>query len=391
MLKLSDRSKCLKQSGIRSASVRCAAIDGINLGQGVCDIPIVDPIKEGAYSAIREDKSLYSPYNGIESLRNALSKKIKSFNGISVNPETEIMVTHGATGGFVTAILALLNPGDEVILFEPFYGYHQHLLQLYGMSIKTVPIDLKTFDVNIDAVRKVITKKTRCMVICTPNNPTGKVFTKEELSTLGDLARENNLAIITDEIYEYITYPGHHHVSIASLEDHFERTITLSGFSKTYNMTGWRLGYAHGPASVIEKMSLLQDLIYVCPPTPLQHAGLSALALDDSYYKNLAHQYLVKRDEVVEALRALGFELTSPQGAYYLMADIQKLGLKNDVYAAEFLLNHAKVATVPGHSFYEKKDAGQNILRICYALEESKVKKALHQMKEALSQAYSCN
>ncbi len=385
MSRLSDKSKDLKQSGIRSASVKCAAIGGINLGQGVCDIPVIAPIKQAAYDAIERDKSIYSPYNGIRSLRFALAEKIKQFNRINAEPDTQIMVSHGSTGAYVCAINALFNAGDEVILFEPFYGYHKNILELNGITVKSVAINLQTLSIDMDEVRAAVTPLTRGMVICTPNNPTGKVYSQQELLALGNIARENDLYMITDEIYEYITYPGYEHVSIASLEDHFERTLTISGFSKTFNMTGWRLGYVSGPQEIIEKMSLLQDLIYVCPPTPLQYACITALNVDEEYYTNLAQEFLTKRDHVVQTLNDLGFKVPLPQGAYYLMADISELGLGDDEAVASYLLDNAKVASVPGRSFHLDKNKGHNIIRICYALREEKINMALEQITKALA------
>jgi len=284
---LSDRTAQLKQSGIRSVSKRCAELKGFNLGQGVCDIPIDDTIKAAAAEAINANKNLYAASEGVYPLRQAIAKKIKHFNQVDVDPETEILVAHGATGAYVAAVQVLYNPGDEVILFEPFYGYHKGILELFGVTVKAVPINRQDYSFDMDALTAAISNKTRGIVICSPGNPSGKVFTKDELIALGELAKERNLSIITDEIYEYFTYPGHEHVSLASINDYAERTVTLSGFSKTYNMTGWRLGYAYGPAEIINKMGLVHDLVYVCPPTPLQHAVIPALDFAQHYYDTM--------------------------------------------------------------------------------------------------------
>lgn len=387
MPKLSDKTNSLQQSGIRAASTRCAAIQGINLGQGICDLPIVEPIKQAAYLAIQQDHSTYSACEGLFLLRQKLAKKMHSFNQMTVDPHAEIVITHGSTGAFVAAIMTLFNPGDEVILFEPFYGYHKNILELQGLSVRAVPLCLENLTFAEADLERAITAKTKGIVICTPNNPSGKVFSKEELSFIGNLAEKHDLFVITDEIYEYITYPGYEHVSLASLGQFKERTVTISGFSKTYNMTGWRMGYAVAPADIAQKMSLIQDLLYVCPATPLQHAVLAALDLPQSYYDDLRAGYLHSRNFVVQALRDLGFKLTEPQGAYYLMADFSALGFANCDEAAQSLLDRAKVATVPGSAFYIHKSAGNQVLRFCYALTEDKLERALGQLRTVLATA----
>ncbi len=385
MLKISEKTQHLKQSGIRNASTRCNEIGGINLGQGVCDIPIVKSIKQSACDAINNDKSLYSPCEGILELRQAVAKKLKSYNKISADPATEVVITHGSTGAFICAIMTLFNPGDEVILFEPFYGYHKNILNLHNIQVKSVPMSLDDLTFDPEDVRKAITPKTKGIVICTPCNPSGKVFTQQELQTLGEIAEKHDLAVITDEIYEYITYPGYTHVSPASLPIFKPRTITISGFSKTYNMTGWRLGYATGPQHIISKMALVQDLVYVCPNTPLQHAVLAAFDLPDSYFEEMKKTYHVKRDSVVNTLIELGFKPTVPQGAYYIMADFSKLKFKDDEQAAQSLLENSKVATVPGRSFFIDAKRGEKYIRVCYALNEQKINLAMQQLKVALA------
>lgn len=377
----SEKTKHLKQSGIRAASTKCAALNGINLGQGLCDLPTPDAIKQGAYDAIAENKSLYSPCEGILPLRQAISKKLASFNKIKADAESEIIVTHGSTGAFVCAINTVFNPGDEVILFEPFYGYHKNLLKLHGISIRPVSINLDNLQFSIDELANAITEKTKGIVICTPCNPCGKIFTRNELQAIGELVQKHKLYVITDEIYEYITYPGFEHVSPASLPAFEHQTITISGFSKTFNMTGWRLGYAAGPKDIIAKMALVQDLLYVCPATPLQHAALKAFEINDDYYQNMRKTYLAKKELVVSALENLGFKVTTPQGAYYLMADFSALHFADDEAAANFILEKAKVATVPGRSFFDNPEHGKHYLRLCFALDETKLDLAMTQMQ----------
>ncbi len=386
-MKLSKRSQSLTQSAIRSASSRCNQIGGINLGQGICDVPIDNAVKEAAYHAIQDNHNLYSDYAGVEQLREAIAHKLQNFNAINVKDAREIMVGHGATGAYVSAAMVLFNPGDEVILFEPFYGYHKNILALQGVDVHPVSIDLETFEIDWQGLEQAITNNTRAIVICTPCNPSGKVFTQEELTRIGGLAKQHDLWIITDEMYEYITYPGHEHFSIASLEEFAPRTITLSGMSKTYNMTGWRLGYAHGPVAVIEKMGLLQDLLYVCPATPLQHAAVAAFQLPESYYENMRAEYSEKRDIVLNAMEDLNLTATAPQGAYYIMADVTSLGYKNDVDAVQGILEGAKVACVPGSAFYANPTENKQWMRICYSVDKEKVAQAMDNMKKCLKKS----
>lgn len=378
----SDKTKNLKQSGIRAASTRCAKIGGINLGQGVCDMPTPEIIKQATYQAIESDHNMYSACEGVLSLRQAIADKLASFNGIKADAETEVIVTHGSTGAFISAITTLFNPGDEIILFEPFYGYHKNIIELQGFKTRGVPINLENFEIDFDALNKAITSNTRGIIICTPCNPSGKVFTKQELLKIGALVKQHNLWVITDEIYEYITYPGYTHISPASLDDFKNRTITISGFSKTYNMTGWRLGYAAGPAEVIAKMALVHDLLYICPPTPLQHGVLAAFNLQPNYYEKMRAIYLNNRNLVVDVLTTLGFKITVPQGAYYLLADFSNLSFADDEEAATKILENAKVATVPGRAFFTNETQGKKILRVCFALNETKIAKAMQQLTE---------
>lgn len=384
MKPISQRALQLKQSGIRSASVRCAEINGINLGQGLCDLPVPTPIREAAERALRENHNKYSPCEGILPLREKLAQKIRNENQISVKTEN-VIVTHGSTGAFVSATVTLLEEGDEAILLEPFYGYHKNVFDLHGVVVKTAPLSLGDFSFDLNQVRSLITEKTKVIVLCTPCNPCGKIYSENELKQLGDLAKEHDLWIWCDEIYEYIVYPGYKHVSPASLEGLFERTITFSGFSKTYNMTGWRLGYASGPEDVMQKMALAQDYLYVCPNTPLQHAVLTALELPQNYYTELANTYLKKRDYFLQGLKDIGFTFSVPQGAYYVMAEYQALGFKDDLDARDALLEKAKVATVPGRSFYLNPQDGKTSLRFCYAVDDEKLEKALQSMKTAFN------
>ena len=242
-------------------------MQGINLGQGISGLSVDEVIKEAAYTAMQENHNSYSACEGVIELRIAVSQKIQSYNGVFYDPNHEIVITHGSTGAFVCACKTLFNPGDEVIIFEPFYSYHQSILKLFNVTIKTIAINLDDLSIDLLTLPKLITSKTKGIVICNPNNPSGKVYSKEELTKIGKIASDHNLYIISDEIYEFITYPNFPHISMASLTEFRDRTLVISGFSKTFNMTGWRLGYIVGPAAILQTIALVQDLLYVCPST----------------------------------------------------------------------------------------------------------------------------
>ncbi len=388
MKPLSARTQHLAQSKIRAVTQMINATGGINLGQGICDLPTPEPIKAGAKKAIDENLSIYSNYAGIEKLRTAILNKAQRFNQIPAKDESEVMVSIGSTGAFVAAIFALLDPGDEVLLFEPFYGYHRNLIRLTGATSNHVPARGLNWTIDFDEVARAITPATKVIVINTPGNPNGKVWTRDELTAILGIAEKHGLYIITDEIYEYMVYDDHEHISLASLPDAYERTVTLSGFSKTYNMTGWRLGYAVGPDPIIAKMGLLNDLFYICAPTPLQHGLADAFSMSDAYFDQMLADYRVKRDMMCDALEVAGFTFTPPQGAYYVLAGFEKLqgkvpGFTTCQEACETLIQRAGVATVPGDAFYHNPDLAPPSLRFCYAKEFPVLEQACTQLKKA--------
>jgi aminotransferase len=366
MNQLSDRLRGLLQSDIRRMSRECERVGGINLGQGICDLPTIPELVEGACEAIRSSKATYSKFEGIDLLRERIAQKMEHFNGMRFDPATEIVVTVGSTGGFAMSVMATLNPGDEVILFEPYYGYHLNNLKLLGVQTKFVPLrEHDNWSIDFDALRQAFGPKTRGIVVCTPSNPCGKVFTRDELERIGALCREFNAWAYTDEIYEYIMYDGRKHVSMASIDSCRDVTITISGFSKTFSVTGWRVGYVAAPQRVASAIGLVNDVFYICAPTPLQWGIARALEIGDDYYENMARDYQKKRDMLAEALREAGFKPFPPQGAYYMLAEIPD-SFANDRDAANALLEEVRVASVPGSAFYVS-DRGARMLRFCYA------------------------
>lgn len=383
------RAQSLEQSDIRSVTRRVEAVDGINLGQGVCDLPTPQPIKARAQQAIAEDRSIYSHHAGIEPLRRAILEKGQAENDLSATSPDEVVVGVGSTGCFVSAAFTLLEEGDEVVLFEPFYGYHRNILELTGATIRTVPLGGPDAQFDPGAVEAVLTPDTKAIVVNTPANPSGKVWTRAELESLLDLMTTYDLMAVTDEIYEYMLYDGAEHVSLAALPGAYERTITLSGFSKAYNVTGWRLGYGVAPAPIAEKMGLMNDLLYICAPRPLQHAALAAFEeLDESYVAQLQADYAERRRLLCETLDDIGFDVPWPDGAYYTLADFEPLaddraGFEDDATACETLVSEAGIGSVTGRSFYEDPADGRTQLRFCFAKEIPVLEQACAQLREA--------
>jgi aminotransferase len=379
MNQISDRVRNVVQSDIRRMSRECERVGGINLGQGICDLPTIPELVEGACEAIASSKATYSKFEGIDLLRERIAKKCERFNGFSVDPASQLVVTVGSTGGFATAAMATLNAGDEVILFEPYYGYHLNTLRILGVETKFVPLNPPDWAIDFDALRAAFTPKTRGIVVCTPSNPCGKVFTRDELEKIGALAREHDAWVYTDEIYEYIVYDGRRHVSIASIESCRDVAITISGFSKTFSVTGWRIGYVAAPKQVAGPIGLVNDLFYVCAPTPLQWGIARALEIGEEYYAQLAADYEKKRDMLADALREAGFTPYVPQGAYYLLAEVPP-ELGDDKEAATALLEGSQVAAVPGSAFYAS-DRGKKLLRFCFAKDFDALEEACRRVR----------
>lgn len=379
MNQISDRVRNVVQSDIRRMSRECERVGGINLGQGICDLPTIPELVEGACEAIASSKATYSKFEGIDLLRERIAQKCERFNGFGVDAASQLVVTVGSTGGFATSAMATLNAGDEVILFEPYYGYHLNTLRILGVETKFVPLNPPDWAIDFDALRAAFTPKTRGIVVCTPSNPCGKVFTRDELEKIGALAREHDAWVYTDEIYEYIVYDGRRHVSIASIESCRDVAITISGFSKTFSVTGWRIGYVAAPKQIAGPIGLVNDLFYVCAPTPLQWGIARALEIGEEYYAKLAADYEKKRDMLADALREAGFTPYVPQGAYYMLAEVPP-ELGDDKEAATALLEGSQVAAVPGSAFYAS-DRGKKLLRFCFAKDFDALEEACRRVR----------
>ncbi|MCU1286609.1 MAG: Aspartate transaminase [Acidobacteriales bacterium] len=387
MIGLSRIASDIAQSEIRVMSVECERVRGVNLAQGVCDTEVPLTVRRAAAAAIESGANQYTRLDGIPTLRQAIANKLRDYNGLNVDPEREVLVTSGATGGFSAACLALLNPGDEVIIFEPFYGYHTHTLT--AMNVVPVFVRLAAPDWNFDPadVEGAITPRTRAVVINSPANPSGKVFSRGELQSLAEIVIRHDLLLITDEIYEYFLYDGHQHISAASLPGMAERTITISGFSKTFSITGWRVGYLACPAKWKTAIGYFHDLAYVCAPSPFQHGAAAGLNdLDASFYSDLRREYLQKRDMLCQALTVAGLTPSIPQGSYYVLADSSSLAGSNSKQKAMTLLNETGVASVPGAAFYHD-NSGDNLLRFCFAKKTEDLENACGRLQRLRSPA----
>ncbi|HWR14265.1 MAG TPA: pyridoxal phosphate-dependent aminotransferase [Terriglobales bacterium] len=382
MPSLSARAGRIAQSEIRVMSVECEKVCGVNLAQGVCDTPVPIEVRQAAEQAIELGHNSYTRLDGVHPLRQQIARKMLDFNGVGCDPEKEVVVTAGSTGAFYCACLALLNPGDEVILFEPYYGYHLHTV----LSVDAVPVyvTLKAPDWKFwpEDVEKAITPRTRAIVVNSPANPSGRVFSRTELETIAELAKKHDLFVITDEIYEYFLYDDLQHLSMATLPGMRDRTITISGYSKTFSITGWRIGYAVADARWAHAIGYYSDLCYVCAPAPLQHGVAAGIALlKDDFYRELRTEYAKKRDLICSTLDEVGLTPSVPSGAYYVLSDASKLPGNSSKAKSMYLLEKTGVATVPGGAFYHD-DAGENLIRFCFAKTQSDLENACERLRK---------
>jgi aminotransferase len=376
----SQRAKRIVQSEIRVMSVECERIKGINLAQGICDTPVPEVVREGARSAMERGINSYTRAEGLTDLRRAVAEKMRRFNGLDCDPETEVIIHSGSTGAFYASCLALLNPGDEVILFEPFYGYH--LNTLTAVEVKPVFVTLQAPDWNFrpQDLEAVVTPHTRAIMINSPANPSGKVFTRQELEWLADFARRHDLFVFTDEIYEYFIYEGSH-ISPATLPGMRERTITISGYSKTFSITGWRIGYMICDRKWAQSIAYFHDLIYVCAPAPLQIGVAEGIVkLPESFYRGITEEYLRKRDLLCNTLSEIGLTPSVPAGAYYVLADASILAGKTSKEKSMTLLRETGVATVAGSAFYQA-GGGERLIRFCFAKSDEELREACRRLQ----------
>jgi aminotransferase len=390
-LGLSELAPGVVQSEIRAMTQECDRMGGVNLAQGVCDTEVPEVVAEGAIRAIRDGLNIYTRMDGIERLRRAIAGKVERTLGATsefrVDPDREVFITNGVTGAFQAGVMALLNPGDEVLLFEPFYGYHASTLR----SIRAVPVPVALADpdwtLDVAAVRAAVTPRTRAMVINTPSNPAGKVFARSELEALAEIAEEFDLFVFTDEIYEHFIYGGVKHISPATIPGMRERTILMSGFSKTFSVTGWRVGYLIADAKWVPSIGYFHDLTYVCAPAPMQQGcadGVEKLGPD--FYEGLATEHEVKRTMIVDALRDAGMRPHVPDGAYYVLASAANLPGATAAQKARALLAKTGVASVAGSAFF-RPGKGEDLLRFCFAKKDKDLAEACRRLRALVNRS----
>lgn len=382
-LSLSQLAPRTYQSEIRAMTAECERMGGINLAQGVCDTPVPAAVEAAAIEAMRAGHNIYTRCDGVERLRHAIAEKQLRDYGLRYDAEREVMATCGATAGFHVAVMALLNPGDEVIVFEPFYGYHVNTLRALGAVPVVVALAEPDWQLDLDALRAAVTPRTRALLLNTPANPSGKIFTRIELEAIAAIAIERNLFVITDEIYEYFVYDGAKHICPATLDGMKERTIVISGFSKTYSITGWRVGYAAADARWMKAMAHFHDLTYVCSPAPLQHGVAAGLEqLPPEFYVEIAAAHRSKRERLAAALRAAGLDPMIPPGAYYILARAGRLPGKTAAEKARALMARTGIASVAGSAFF-RSERGENLLRFCFAKQDAELDEACGRLRKA--------
>jgi aspartate/methionine/tyrosine aminotransferase len=363
----SRRAEGFTESVIREMTRLCQAYDAINLAQGFPDFDPPNVVKSAASKAIRDGYNQYSTTHGVPSLRQAIADKMSTYNHVPCNPDDNVTVTCGTTEGMISSLLALLNPGEEVVIFEPFYENYGPDSILSGAKCRYVALEEPSFRIDEEKLKAAFSRKTKAVIVNTPHNPTGRVFTRHELELIRDLCMEYDAFAITDEIYEHILYDGRKHVSIASLDGMANRTMTISGFSKTYSATGWRVGYVIAPKKLTGAVRKVHDFLTVCAPTPLQEACIAALKLPLSYYRDLRALYAKSRELLLQTLEDASFICTIPEGAYYVWTDIRRTGFKNDRKLAEHLIKKIGVGAVPGSSFYHIPSRGRLKLRFSFS------------------------
>ena len=382
MLSLSKKAALVTQSDIRAMSIESDRVGGINLSQGVCDTEVPLPVLRDAQRAIDEGMNSYTRFDGLPELREAIAKKMLDYNGISADPETEITVSAGSTGAFYSACLAVLNPGDEVVVFEPYYGYHISTL----LAVDVVPAYVTThapdWAFTQQDLEDAVSSRTKGILVCTTSNPTGKVFTRAELTLIANFAASHDLFVFTDEIYEYFVYDGREHISIGSLPGMAERTITISGFSKTMSITGWRIGYSVSDSRWAQTIGYMSDLVYVCAPAPLQLGVARGMSeLGPSYYTDLRASYTAKRDKICGALTQAGLTPCIPEGAYYILADVSKLPGSGSKEKAMHILSEVGVASVPGEAFYHA-EGGADLVRFAFSKTDEDLDEACRRLRQ---------
>jgi aminotransferase len=376
----SRRTLHIAESVIREMTRLALASGATNLAQGFPDFPAPAVLKEAAADAIAADINQYTITWGAKPLRNAIAAKYARDYGMQFDPEREITICCGATEGMIASMMAVMDPGDEVVLFEPFYENYGPDSELCGASPRYVPLRAPDWTFDPDELRRAFTPRTKAIILNSPNNPTGKVFTRTELEFIAGLCQEFDCLAITDEIYEHILYDGAVHVPIMSIDGMRQRSILVNSMSKTYSVTGWRVGWVLAPPDLTNSIRRVHDFLTVGAAAPLQQAGVVAMSLGPEYYAGLAQEYARRRDHLMGSLEGAGFKCLGPRGAYYVMTDISNFGFSDDVKFVRHLIEHAGVAAVPGSSFYAHSLRGIQQIRFCFCKKYETLELARHQL-----------
>lgn len=378
---LSRKSSRFTESVIRGMTVEALTHGAVNLAQGMPDFPAPAEIKAAACRAIEADINQYAVTWGARNLRHAIAEHAGWHLGLEVDPETEITVTCGSTEAMLVALLSIVNPGDEVILSQPFYENYWPDCVLVGATPRFAPMRPPGWAFDLDELAAAFNDRTKAIILCNPNNPTGTVFDRTQLDAIAALCRKWDVIAITDEIYEHIVYDGRPHIALASLEGMRERTVTIGGMSKTYAVTGWRIGTMIAPKALTHAFRQVHDYVSIGAAAPLQEAGAYAYRMPRAYYDQLAADYQARRDRFCSTLVEIGFGLEPPQGAYYVMSDISAFGAVDDVEFSRYLVREVGVASVPGSSFFNDKSLGRSFVRFCFCKRDATLDEAIARLR----------
>jgi aminotransferase len=379
---LSHKASRFTESVIRGMSVEARRHGAVNLAQGMPDFSAPPELKAAACRAIESDINQYAITWGATNLRQAVAEHAGWHLGLNVDPETEITVTCGCTEAMIVALIALINPGDEVILSQPFYENYWPDCVLAGAIPRFVPLHPPDWTFDLDELAAAFNDRTKAIILCNPNNPTGTVFRRDELQAVAALCQKWDVIGITDEIYEHIIYDGRPHVCLAAIDGMRERSVTISGMSKTYAVTGWRIGTMIAPPHLSHAFRQVHDFVSIGAAAPLQEAGAFAYRMPRSYYDKLAADYQARRDRFCSAALEIGFDLQFPQGAYYVMTNISAFGATDDVAFARYLVREIGVATVPGSSFFRDKERGRQFIRFCFCKRDETLDEAISRLRK---------
>ncbi len=382
--RISDKACRFTESVIREMTRLALEHGAVNLAQGFPDFPAPEEVKEAAVSAVRADVNQYAITWGAREFRRAIAERFERDTDLAIDTEREITVCCGATEAMIASLLAIVNPGEEVVVFEPFYENYGPDAIICGAQPRFVRLHAPDWSIDPRELAAAFNDRTRAVILNTPNNPTGKVFAREELELIAEQCRRWNVCALTDEIYQYLVYDGSCHISLATLPGMRERTVTINGMSKTYSVTGWRVGYAIAAPEITNAIRKMHDFLTVGAAAPLQAAGAVALRLPEDYYRKLCADYVARRDRFLPALARAGFRCFRPRGAYYIMTDISAFGFPNDVEFARYLVKEIGVAVVPGSSFYSHPADGAQQVRFTFCKTDTTLDEAARRLQKLL-------